>query len=457
MAGQLGVLHTNSAYAGSPPSLPGMGEDVKLMRLAMQISALEAKENAFANRFGYANLESFIAGVRKILQANPADLRALQQFSSGNLQKHLEKFKHINENIFLNQKIKITFIAEKSKAQNIFNSSGGSGTITWTMTAPDTHVFELTWNTAVIKNIVNKVGGKQFHTQSSNLDRLMEVIRSELQNIIQIGVEGKSIDQYIVDQKISPFELRPKEFKEIAKNNPNIVNQLQTKITSFIYNDLCKGASEDLKAAVQKVMEAKGLIPRNLNEWAFFMGGKGWTSHSLGAFGELQTAIFFQYISNKTPNKLLATQLTKIIGDERNLYNQQFHTDIEILKAFGIQVKNYDGITNFKTGTERTVDVHLHPSEVASLGASEGVVDYIVNSYFNLSIGKYPDSSLNNFFKAHASELLNLDFNPEIPDQVSFYMIRGNFIPGSAILKQAFQEVTLKVNTTISGTSGSTD
>ena len=455
--GQLGVLHTNSSYAPAQPGLPSIGDDIKLMRLAMQISALEAKEDAFANHFGYPNLESFIAGVRKILQANPSDMRALQQFSSTNLQKHLEKFKHINSDIFTNQKIVIRFNAEKSKAQDIFNSSGGSGTITWKMVASDEHIFELTWNTSVVKSIVNKIEGKQFHTQKTNLDRIVSFIRSEAKNLIQVGVNGKTIDQYIVEQKISPFDLTPTEFKEIANNNPKLVAQLQTKITNFIYNDLCAGATDDFKNAVNKVMQTKGLIPKNLSEWAFFMGGKGWASHAIGAFGELQTAIFFQYISNKTPNKLLGVELARIIGDERNLYNQQLHTDIEILKAFGIQVKNYGSDKDFRTGMEKTINVHLHPSEIASLGASEGVVDYIVNSYFNISISPYSESSLNDFFKSHASELLNLDFNPEIPDQVSFYMIGSNFIPGSAILKQAFQEATLKVNTTISGAQGYTD
>ena len=53
---------------------------------------------------------------------------------------------------------------------------------------------------------------------------------------------------------------------------------------------------------------------------------------------------------------------------------------------------------DYKTGMEKTINIHLHPSEVASLGASEGVVDYIVNSYFNTSIPSYPDESLNAFF-----------------------------------------------------------
>ena len=45
--------------------------------------------------------------------------------------------------------------------------------------------------------------------------------------------------------------------------------------------------------------------------------------------------------------------------------------------------------------------------------------------------------------------------NPKIPDQVTFYMIGGNFIPGSQILKAAFIDTSINVSDTkISGVKG---
>ena len=56
----LGVLHTLSSYTPSKEELPHDTEDVKQQILDMQIKALEAREDAFASKFGYSNLEEFI-------------------------------------------------------------------------------------------------------------------------------------------------------------------------------------------------------------------------------------------------------------------------------------------------------------------------------------------------------------------------------------------------------------
>lgn len=453
--GQLGVLHTNSAYMGSAPSLPQLTEDARLNRLKIQIQNLKAKESAFAQQFGYSSIEAFIKGVREILKANPADMKALQQFSSNNLQKHLDQFRKINANMLINQPIHLVLQGDEANLAKLMNAHGGNEGITWSIEAPN-EVILAEWNTKVIKDIVNKMSGTHFQRESSNINNLVSFLRSSASNAIKVEVGGKheSIDEFLVNHSISPFELKPNELKEIANANPQLVEELKLRINNFIYNDLCNGATSEFKNAVETVMGQK---INNLSDLSFFMGGRGWSTQALGAFGELQTAIMFQYIANKTPNKIMAAKISSIIGDKLNNYSQQFHTDLEIFNAFGIQVKNYGSATDFRTGAEKTVNVHLHPSEVASLGASEGVVDYIVNSYFNTSIPHYPEASLNAFFESHASELLNLDLDVNIPDQVSFYMIGANFIPGSVILEQAFMSLTIKVNTSISGQTAGSD
>ena len=453
---QLGVLHTKSSYIGSAPSLPSITEDIKLNRIMSQINALKAKEAAFAKRFGYNSLEELIKGIRKILQGNPNDIRALKRFSSGNLQHYLEQFKQINSNMLINQKITLKLEGDQQKISNLFNIHGSNGDIIWDSEATNTVVLTK-WDTKIIKDIVNKMYGTHFNKKSANIDNMLSFLQNDASNAVKvlIGNNEKTIDQFKIDNVVSPFGLKPTDLKAMVKTNPELVQELRSRITNFISDTLCAGASKEFINAAQQVAGAKF---NSLESLAFFMGGKGWSTHALGAFGELQTAILFQYFANKTPNRTVAAVIANIIGDETNSYGQQYHTDIKILDAFGIQVKNYEGTYNFRTKEEKTVKVHLHPSEVASFGASEGVVDYIVNSYFNTSIEPYPENSLKDFFKAHASELLNLDFNPDIPDQVSFYMIGSNFIPGSAILQQAFQEVTLKVGeTTMSGAKGKSD
>lgn len=452
---QLGVLHTNSAYAPAMPNLPQITEDVRLNRLKIQIQNLKVKEDAFAQRFGYATIEDFIKGVRQILQMNPNDMQALSRFLSNNLQRYLEQFRQANSNMLINQPITLRLEGDSTRLTELINAHGGNDSIEWSIEAPNV-VLLAEWDTKIIKDITNKLSGTHFNKQSENIDYLVNFLTSEANNniIVEVGKQKESINEFIVNNTVSPFELKPSDFKKMAQTDPQLVNDLKIRINSFIDNTLCAGASQEFMRAVHTIIGQKFT---SLESLGFFMGGKGWSTHAIGAFGELSTAIMFQYIANKTPNKIMATRISSILGDQLNNYSQQLHTDLEIFQAFGIQVKNYGSAMDYKTGMEKTINIHLHPSEVASLGASEGVVDYIVNSYFNTSIPSYSDESLNAFFESHASELLNLDLNVNIPDQVSFYMIGANFIPGSVILEQAFVSLSIKVNSSISGKEGGTD
>lgn len=456
--GQLGVLHTDSSYMFPAPPLPYQAEDTRLLRLQLQIASLKGMEDEFAGRFGYSSILEMIQSIRQILNQVPNDMKALQQFSSINLRKHLEQFKTKYGQALKGQKIHLVFTnVDKNEKQlrDAFHASGGNGSISYVIDG-ELHI-DCEWNTNHIKNLINKVKGTHFQTINENIDYLRGYILHNSDTFIDVveGTAKRSMEQYLIETNPNPFSLTKEQVNELAKNNPSLLAEFEQKIKNFIYDELCNGASGEFKNAVQTVMGQK---MSQLTDISFFMSGNN-INNVVGAFGELQTAIMFQYIANKTPNKLAAAKITSIIGDMTNEYGQQLHSDLEIFNAFGVQVKNYNGSYNSITGAERTVAVHLHPSEVAALGASEGVVDYIANSYFNTSIAPYPLEELNQFFKSHASELLNLDLNPTINNQVVFYMIGGNFIPGSAILEAAFAtvETAIKVNTTISGQMGMSD
>lgn len=453
--GQLGVLHTYSAYAPDMPALPLRTEDMRMHLLELQIAALEDKETAFAQKFGYGSIKELIEGVKKILNQSPKDLEALRQFSSTNLRRHLQQFRGKYGKGLEGQKIILTFEAA-DKSDDYLNEilesiNGSNGDFTWE--TKSRVAFHLDWDTRNVKTIINKMQGTHFKTENDNIEYLRKYIQANSGTLIDVK-EGKgktSLNTFIINNKLDPFKLKKEEIQELAKNNRPLLEEYERRIKDFILDGLCAGASGEFKSAVQTIMQQK--MPQ-LTDISFLMGGDS-TNNVVGAFGELQTAIMFQYIANKTPNKIAATRISTILGDVLNGYSQQMHTDLEIFNAFGIQVKNYSGAYSGKT--ERTVTVHLHPSEIEAFGISTGVVDYIVNSYFNTSIPKYSTDELSDFFKSHASELLNLDLSPQIPDQVCFYMIGSNFIPGSVLLRQAFVELTLKVSTTISGASGGND
>lgn len=455
--GQLGVLHTNVADAMSQPSLPSRTQDMRTQTIAKQIADLKNKEDAFFSKFGYANMKAFLDGLRKILDGSESDMRVIRRFSSNNLQRRLSQFKQANSNMFVNQEIRLILKGNGERIDQFFKKINGSTNgVEWVVDAPEMIILPQ-WNTQTIKNITNKFASKHFKTVnkgSDSTERLIDFLRGDGSKFIevQIGKQKQSIDEFVMNNMVSPFGWKPNEFKDLTQRNPSMAKEIRDRIENFLYNDLCAGASEELNNVIREVMKAKFPLekPETL---AFFMGGEGWSTHSLGSFGELQAAIFFQYIAHKTPNKYIATQITNIIGDELNQYKQQKHTDLELFEMFGIQVKNYGGTTDYRTGEEKTVDVNLHPTEIAPLQAN-GVVDYLVNSYFNTDIEKYSESDLNTFFESYASELLNLDLTPEIPDQVLFYLVGGHLIPGSALLTEAFTQKTITVSSTISGKDG---
>ena len=126
---QLGVLHTNSAYAPAMPNLPQITEDVRLNRLKIQIQNLKTKEDAFAQRFGYATIEDFIKGIRQILQMNPNDMQALSRFLSNNLQRYLEQFRQANSNMFINQPITLRLEGDSARLTELINAHGGNDSI----------------------------------------------------------------------------------------------------------------------------------------------------------------------------------------------------------------------------------------------------------------------------------------------------------------------------------------
>ena len=249
---------------------------------------------------------------------------------------------------------------------------------------------------------------------------------------------------------------------EIEKMNKNQIEDLRNKILDFLEKDLQIGSgSGTLQIAANKVINAT-IMPK-LTDLTFFAGGSGsgWIDKTVGALGEFRAAVFFEYLAMKCPNKNLADHITEIIGNKTGQNSQQYHSDLQILGSFGIQVKNYNNAFLYN-GTERTVRVALHPMEVSPLMKDEEMVSYIINSYFNASIPAVDTGDLQSFFEANALELLNLDLptNIQVPARVSFYLVGNSLIPGSEIIRNGFlkkDKLVTVSDTTIQGKTGYTD
>lgn len=462
MAGSIYALHT-SAYGGGAakngymfdkPSLPSGYQDIKLNNLQGQINQLKAKEEAFCAKFGYEDLTSFINDIREIFREFGENAIALQRFSTQNLRKYLKKFQKTNSILLNGERIKISFRTDGKKIdfgeefKNGLTNSISSGDITWyTSIDSEVQTIELTWDTWQVKNIINKIEGRHFVREKRNINNLIEFINNDAKNLIRIDVvgHGQTVQEYLLKNRTSIFQYSKQEIRDLQKTDPAFLQKINTAIKNFVRNELCAGATADFIQAAEIVWNQK--IGNNVGIEFLVGGADSWITNTVGSLGELQTAIFFQYISKKVKSPILSNKISEIIGNKTNFYGQQLHSDIEILKEFGIQVKNY-GSDVTREGEKRKITVNLHPSELGSIGASD-VASYIANSYFNKSVTPYSEGELEAFFKSHASEMLNLDLDTGVADTVSFYFIGGHLIPGSALITEAYKKETLDVHTNI--------
>ena len=458
-----GYLHTNDEYVSGMPSLD-VGSDYEntlLLRVKYEIMELQDKEQAFYQKFGCNDYASFKGLIQSLFSSDyQNDMQVLQNFSSNNLRQHLHKFN--TETVMLQGKpVRLSLEKDRNFSKRIndllnelqgHTESNGFYIDYRTQSRID---LDITWDTATVKKLINILQGTHFiHSSGTTRDtadvELMKYIRTN-SNLITVSSQGNNSQP--IEFRSGPFQYTIEELREKdLAGDIKALQDISNKIQNFIFNVLGAGASSYMKYAIEEVWGQK--MGNNLLNISFFTGGDKWINNVVGAMGEFQTAVFFQYISHRLPNLGLGSEITKIIGNETNGYKQQFHTDVQFMEAFGIQVKNYNGAIT-QEGKERSVQVSLHPSEVGSLAKDADVVEYIINSYFNTDVSPIPLSIYAEFFKAHADELLNLNLNPNIPDQVTFYMIGGNFIPASRILGAAFIETSIIVSdTTISGKQG---
>ena len=462
------VLHTNSAYVvgengfgkESFDKLANSPETLLLSTIRNTYNQLLDKELAFYNRFGYNSADAFYKDIKRIMLESAKDFQILNNFDSNHISAALQKFKNYNNNHFINHMATISFECKDKPSELIMNqlSKLGGKNITF-VGGKLTLGFE--WNNNRLKHIVNVAKDKHFKDKSK-MDGIFNYIKSN-PDIVQLTVHN---NQTSSSQNISildnPFSYTS---NELGVADKQILTDLKNQIINFIYQDLgINSGSTELKIASKNVIDAT--IANKITDISFFEGGHGgWISHLIGAFGEFRAAVFFDYLAMKCPNKEIANHVSQIIGNQSGSNGQQYHSDLQILESFGIQVKNYNSdIYNWgsRAGQEKQVTVALHPLEIAPLMEDEEAVSYLINSYFNTSLGPVSTSDLENFFRANALELLNLELptTMDIPAKVSFYLVGNSLIPGSEIIKRGFlnQEKTITVTrATIQGRKGKDD
>ena len=472
----LEYLHTSSKYIVSvtPSSFnERAGKSPELLQVLSAfdeaIRNMEVKETAFCSQFGARNFEELMQKFRDALDEN--DARIMAGFNASALTG-------FDSNIFnsiLGQDVKIKVNIENARdgldLRKEFEQLGGENI----EVVENTAVFDVAFSVGTLKEIINKTQKKRkFHTTEELLEEptkaLMNFLRGEESNIViyPSGAAPKN-EKGEFSFRASPFNYSKDELRSYTSQH---LAQIITEVENYIFDKLqINQGTAALKRAAYGVWNSllmpkvkkdiMVLSPQNLAE--FFAGGggvspKSWLSNTKGALGEFQTAVFYQYLEIKL-NKG-GRRIAEIVGSDVNEANQLLHTDVKILDAFGIQVKNYgsDTITDYVTGTSRrnTITVRLHPSQIPTIASDQDLMGYIINAVFNKSANaNINDTQWQHLFESIAPELLNLDYHPTgsviIPDKITAYHISGHLVPGSYILKMARQNVISKA---VQGESG---
>ena len=459
----INVLHTSSDKNPYQDNLlSGVTKDsdsIIKSRFMSAISELERKENSFYAQFGCKSEADFFNAIDRLLKSAGKDLIILQKFNAANLNPILDRFKDPLASLNTVYIVLDTTQAKFDLKPEILKLARPNIIVD----VPGRLEFSAQWDTKQMKTIVNGIqkghffkGGKDGSADSKALKKFIEGKGSDL---IQVYLNATHV------QTKETLELRNGPFnygaEEIRNMKPEQIDRIQQNIRTFIFNELgVNSGSESLRMAANTVWNQ--IIGKH--GVAFFAGGENqWKRNVLGAMGEFQTAVFFQYFANQSGNPLLGRKVAEVIGSDRNKAGQYLHTDVSLLDAFGIQVKNYDNdlYTDWKTGAElnRPIKVSLHPMQIPSIMSDLSLRNYVINAYFNKDVGTPSDIEWKTFFENHADEILNLaghrssadpnKFAQNLGDKVTFYMIRGHFIPGSVIMRGAMEQKLNVSQTTV--------
>lgn len=416
------------------------------------INTLENREKSFYRQFGFDSAEAFFRAIHNLLSRSGKDLEILQKFNATNLKPILAQFKNPLDNLdeiylIVNTEQARTDLTPILKQMAISNDNVQ-------ITIDGKLAISAKWDIANMKRLATGLQKKRNFNESSNsTDALLSFLRETGVDLIEVYPDANHVNKNDrIDFRSGPFNYGTKEIRNM---DPKRVAEIQERIKSFIFSSLGvnSGSTALIKAANvvwEQIINKIGV--------SFFVGGENsWQKNVLGALGEFQTAMFFQYFAYASSNLNFAQKITDIIGSDRNKAGQMLHTDVSILEAFGIQVKNYDGDVYkqwYKDGTSalvnKKIQIRLHPMQIPTIMSDLELRNYIINSYFNRSFGPPSDSEWKIFFENHADEILNLEgyqntpdpnrFANNIGDKITFYMISGHFIPGSVIMRGAMEQ-----------------
>lgn len=429
------TLHTNYHYFRFNAFLKNAKDAMKeLNSLPGGIEALEAKELAFYKKFGCNSYEEFMDFLR--LMMNSDDGKLLRRASNENVSKFINKLiagktdnKDMND---FDLNITINTSQAQSKIDEI------SSALSAAFGQPIDLGITVKGNVTNLKKMVNKLLKKNYHLSSFNTEALSSFLTSDssLEELVTIEMGGSRVTSSELSQLI---RYRPYPWgytladirKGMAENPKQTVAELEQAINDIrkeIRNYFGGSGSSEFNQALEQTLNSVLSSGYNL----FFIGSNV-RNGLLGAFGEFGTALLINYLYLKSGH-ILNDSIAEVVG--QNLGKQ----DVQILDAFGIQVKNYS-VNAGPNGafTRRNIEVRQHPNEVAQyFSNAQSFTGFLANFFFNADINKHYYNTIYDLEdvleKEYTAELLRTAV-ADIGDTVCFYNISQQyFVPGSRIL-----------------------
>ena len=461
--GFINVLHTNTKYGYFGDNLlSGITNDSDTVireRFLAAIDNLESQEANFYGQFGFGSAAQFFAALGNFIKKSESDMLILQKFNATILGPILDSYKDPSMNLD-----KFYMVVDNSKARiklkPLLEQLAAPGV---EITGTDKLGVSVIWDTKKMKELVNGLKTRhRFNTTNSadSSTALIKYLRQGAEGLIQIYEDYEHYqNNEVLEFANSPFAYST---EDLSKMDDKQLEQIRKNIKNFIFDRI--GINSGSKALIDAAETVW-----NATETKLFVGGAGglksWKRNVIGNLGEFQTAVFFQYFANACPNRQTATKISEIIGSDMNQAKEKMRSDVTLLGAFGVQVKNYNSgeYTKYLKGggtetLQRRIDIKMHPMQVPSLTSDNELLNYVINSYFNIDFGPPSEEEWKIFFTNHADEVLNLNgYKPQeysdpygfinFNDRVTFYMIRGYFIPGSVVMRGAMNS-TLNVSDT---------
>lgn len=303
----------------------------------------------------------------------------------------------------------------------------------------------------LLKGIVNATMGRKLKVEAQSLEWFKNDILND-PNLISLTTNKKEF-VWEANSKLrtkdkegnaNPFAISK---KGLAKKNIGEQEEIEEEIKSFIMATIgYSQTSQQFQTVFQDAWRTQ-ISSRKLGIAGYTWNGA--IANIVGAFGEFQTYVLFQYISHLFGKKAQGQIADAFAGGE------QLKADVQFFKGFGIQVKNYSGY-----GSElKELKFNIHPNKLIQypqinewIGSSFS--EYIANYYFNKDINRAPFGEIIEGLKRAFAEIASMGTADNVPDTVCLYNLGGGYlIPASDLLEQVYMQSYTLDDTQVSITS----